>query len=241
MKEIYDVITKQSIVLEKGKLIKQSKELGFNYSSLQKLFFGDMKHLLGRYILPSNKNEIFTLIDFETNEKFECITASSLRYYFLRPLTLTESRYISTVRAGRQKIASVAGRSLYLEGQEKTKRFRKTKYGGEKLSSLIIENKLRNKIANCVRGRIKIALKSNKKNKSRELIGCSSEFLIGYLSSKFTEGMSLENHGKWHIDHIKPLSSFNLVDVEQQKIACHYSNLQPLWARDNIIKGDKLN
>lgn len=40
---------------------------------------------------------------------------------------------------------------------------------------------------------------------------------------------------------IKLLSSFNLVDVEQQKIACHYSNLQPLWARDNIIKGDKLN
>jgi hypothetical protein len=51
--------------------------------------------------------------------------------------------------------------------------------------------------------------------------------------------MSWENYGKWHIDHIKPLSLFDLEDPEQLKQACHYTNLQPLWAEENIRKGNR--
>lgn len=51
--------------------------------------------------------------------------------------------------------------------------------------------------------------------------------------------MTWENFGEWHIDHIVPLSKFNLTDYEQLKIACHFSNLQPLWAKDNLSKGNR--
>ena len=56
---------------------------------------------------------------------------------------------------------------------------------------------------------------------------------------KYTEGMNFENYGKWHIDHIIPLSSAGN-DLDRIKELCHYSNLQPLWAIDNIKKGNKI-
>ena len=51
--------------------------------------------------------------------------------------------------------------------------------------------------------------------------------------------MNWENYGKWHIDHIKPISKFDMTDQEEQKKCFHWSNLQPLWAEENISKGDK--
>ena len=72
-------------------------------------------------------------------------------------------------------------------------------------------------------------------------IGCSTHQLKEYIQSKFQEGMSWENYGPrgWHIDHIKPLSLFNLNDIEDFKKANHYTNLQPLWAEDNLKKSNK--
>lgn len=83
-----------------------------------------------------------------------------------------------------------------------------------------------------------------KKNGTRtvDLIGCSIDDLKKYLESKFTDGMSWENYGRagWHIDHVRPCASFDLTQETQQKICFHYTNLQPLWAADNIRKGDKV-
>jgi hypothetical protein len=78
-----------------------------------------------------------------------------------------------------------------------------------------------------------------KKNKTFDIIGCTPQELVCFLEKKFKEGMSWENHGiyGWHIDHIVPLSSAK--DEEELKKLCHYENLQPLWAIDNILKRDK--
>jgi hypothetical protein len=93
-----------------------------------------------------------------------------------------------------------------------------------------IAHKLRTRLNRAVRG------KSAVKN-----LGCEVSELKAHLEGQFTPGMSWENYGKWEIDHIKPLSSFNLEDPEQLKLACNYNNLQPLWKADNIRKHAKLD
>lgn len=70
-----------------------------------------------------------------------------------------------------------------------------------------------------------------------EYIGCDRNTLINHLENQFTDGMTWDNKGKWHIDHIIPLSSAK-TEEELYKL-CHYTNLQPLWGIDNIKKGSK--
>ena len=77
-----------------------------------------------------------------------------------------------------------------------------------------------------------------KAEKTELLLGCSVEFARRYLESLFLPGMTWDNHGEWHIDHIRPCASFSdLTQLEQQQECCHYTNLQPLWAEDNLSKG----
>ena len=82
-----------------------------------------------------------------------------------------------------------------------------------------------------------------KKIKTLELIGCTVTELRQYLEVQFTDGMTWKNYGRhgWHVDHIRPCASFDLTDPEQQRQCFHYTNLQPLWAVDNIRKGAKWN
>ena len=98
------------------------------------------------------------------------------------------------------------------------------------------------RLAYYLRVRLNKALKGNYKSGSavRDL-GCSVEELKIYLESLFRDGMNWGNHGEWHIDHKKPLDSFDLTDRTQLLEACHYTNLQPLWAKDNLKKGNKLS
>ncbi len=77
-----------------------------------------------------------------------------------------------------------------------------------------------------------------KAHNTEELVGCSIKHLMEHLEKQFTPGMNSANHVKWHIDHIRPCASFDLTDLKQQRQCFHYSNLQPLWARDNIEKAD---
>ena len=86
----------------------------------------------------------------------------------------------------------------------------------------------------------------NKRNLSTntfELIGCNRETFLSHIEKQFTEGMTWENYGLkgWHIDHITPLSSFDLIIESEVKKACHYTNLQPLWWYDNLEKGNKIS
>ena len=78
---------------------------------------------------------------------------------------------------------------------------------------------------------------AKKQVKTSELIGCDWKYLKNHLQKRFKKGMNWQNFGEWHIDHIKPMAHFNLLDVKQQYQCCNYKNLQPMWATDNLSKG----
>ena len=100
-----------------------------------------------------------------------------------------------------------------------------------------------------LRKRISKVIKRNKKsNSTKILLGCSLEYFKNYIFLKFKQGMSWDNYGtgynnkgmqEWHIDHIRACASFNLSKSEEQRKCFHYSNLQPLWAKENWSKGAK--
>jgi hypothetical protein len=92
-----------------------------------------------------------------------------------------------------------------------------------------------------VRNRLYSFLKNKnitKQNKTFDIVGCSPQFLKEYLENQFTNGMSWDNRCEWHIDHIIPLSSAT-TEEDIYKL-CHYTNLQPLWAEDNLSKSNKI-
>lgn len=87
----------------------------------------------------------------------------------------------------------------------------------------------------------KLIKRGDKSASTKVLLGCDRETFITHIEKQFKPGMTWDNwsmHG-WHVDHIRPLISFDLTVPEQQKAAFHYTNLQPLWAVENMIKGGK--
>ena len=103
-----------------------------------------------------------------------------------------------------------------------------------------IDNNFRLKIN--LRSRLTKAINSkNKSNNTMVLLGIPNiEFLWKHLEKTFKKGMTRENYGKWHVDHIIPCSSFDLSKPEEQFKCFHYSNLQALWAKENLSKNNKI-
>ena len=134
-------------------------------------------------------------------------------------------------RKNREKIKSRRAK-YYRKNREKHKEYCNKRY----------KNDENFKIRRLLRSRILHALKvqsAKKSNKTLELIGCSVNELWEHLEGQFTDGMTRQNQGEWHIDHIKPCAAFDLTDPKQQKECFNYKNLQPLWAQDNLKKSDK--
>ncbi len=109
------------------------------------------------------------------------------------------------------------------------------------------KNDLQFRLADLQRSRLRDALKGNQKVGSAVSdLGCTIPELQAHLEVRFKPGMAWKNQGRhkgrrcWEIDHIKPLSSFDLTDRKQFLAAVHYTNLQPLWAEENRSKGAKV-
>jgi len=128
----------------------------------------------------------------------------------------------------------ITSSKYYYKNKEQIFKYKKEKYKNDPIYKLI--HNTRRRIQKL------LTLKNIKKqNSTHELIGCTPKELKIYLEKQFKEGMTWNNHSirGWHIDHIKPCSLFNLVDIEEQKQCFHYTNLQPLWWYENLYKSNK--
>lgn len=131
-----------------------------------------------------------------------------------------------------------------LENEEYLKKYRKENRLNFRLYvKRRSENEPIFRFKNNVRRLILHSFKRGKKNfkkidRTEVILGCTIEHFISHISEKLKDGMSFENHGKWHIDHIIPLACAN---TEEEVIKLnHYTNFQPLWAKENLSKGKKL-
>lgn len=135
-----------------------------------------------------------------------------------------------------KKCSRKRGLKYYYENREylipQGSKRKKVKYNTDNFYKMRVTLSNRITIFFCKKG-----LSKNKKTK--EILGGSYKIIKKYIESKFSKGMSWENHGDWHIDHKIPLCAAN--NVEELHLLCHYTNLQPLWKKDNLSKNGKYN
>jgi hypothetical protein len=101
------------------------------------------------------------------------------------------------------------------------------------------------KLINNFRTAIYQVLKENNINKNGhyfEILKYTPEDLISHLETKFTDGMTWDNYGEWHVDHIKPISSYTILEIGDDEFMNCWSlnNLQPLWGKENIVKSNRV-
>jgi hypothetical protein len=134
------------------------------------------------------------------------------------------------------------GKSLFANKEEY--RIHKNEIRKEKRKFETINQKFADRIRTLIRNQIRRHCKRKKNTKTEILLGCNPNFFMKYLSNMFTEGMSWNNYGngkgKWNIDHIRPVSRFDLSNINEQKKAFNFTNCRPLWAIENIKKGNKI-
>lgn len=227
-------------------MIEQLKEFGLHHTAICHVLSGKKGSAQDRFILPKNKHLMFVLVDLDTGEEFECISSKSIFIHLNMPYNENEAKYVYELRRpnSQQSNASICGRVLCLKNCKPRQAGRTMKNFSSEIEKKRREAKIQRGLANNVRRRLILALKAkglNKKYKSSYMIGCSPKELRLYLESKFQNGMTWENYGKWHMDHIIPLSSFDLSKEEELLKAANYSNIQPLWAKDNYQKHSKLD
>jgi hypothetical protein len=161
----------------------------------------------------------------------ECVNITSKKYKLLNPDKIKLSRKKTYEK--HFDIISIKKKEYERKNKIKDNLRRKNKYHSDPLYKLKVN--LRRRILTYLNSKNII-----KSNTTFNIIGCSPEFLKQHIEELFSNEMSWENYGLfgWHIDHIIPLSSAK--NESEFYNLCHYTNLQPLWAEDNLKKSNKL-
>jgi hypothetical protein len=222
----------------------------FGRQSICKICFKDLEHK--RYL--ENKEKILKQKkEYYLNNKKEVLKQKSEYYNLNREFLLTNAKNYYYSHQEQIKNYREENKEHIAEITKKHRQERKEYYNNYKNTFDINRRKtdINFRIKCNLRTRLYNALKRNSKLSSTEqLLGCTVEEFKKYIESKFQPGMTWSNWGKgfgkkgkqeWHIDHIIPCVLFDLSNSEEQKECFHYSNLQPLWAKENLLKGKNYN
>lgn len=143
----------------------------------------------------------------------------------------------STDPAWREKV-NAATRKWHLENKDYVNAYKRKLNAERRKTDPVF------RIKSALRSRLRLVRKGERSSAAFKMLGCSIQEFRSHIESKFRDGMTWENWGRgwrgareWHLDHIRSLASFDLTDPEQVASACHFTNLQPLWAADNLSKG----
>lgn len=182
-----------------------------------------------------NKKRILVMRKKYSQDNHETILLKKKEYYRRNK---TRMNAVSKEYSKKNKVAIARYQKIWYKNNKKSV-MERTKNWSRNRNATNIQYRLTRQL----RSRLNSAIKNHSKTGSaiRDL-GCSIPELKIYLENKFQPGMSWENHSYrgWHIDHIIPLILFDLEDREQLLRAVHYTNLQPLWGKDNLKKGGRI-
>tara|TARA_R110002153_G_scaffold3119_1_gene14734 strand:+ start:172 stop:1005 length:834 start_codon:yes stop_codon:yes gene_type:complete len=172
--------------------------------------------------------------EYYKENKAACIERS-VRWY-------EENKQLTIERSAQRRINDPEGTAEYMSNYSKKNKddltIKRRQYVRKRRNedeSFKIKSNISRRIHHALNGQ-------NKSDSTTALLGCNYEHARAHIESQFTDGMSWSNWSMtgWHVDHIIPCASFDLTDPEQQRQCFHYTNLQPLWAIENIKKGDKM-
>ena len=142
--------------------------------------------------------------------------------------------------------ASAYSKEYNLKNQEKISVYNK-EYGSRPEARKKINERLRDRYNNDILYRLMQLLQKavwntfkgySKPEKTMKLLYCTLEQFKSHIEKQFTKGMNWENQGEWHLDHIKPMNAFDLLDENEKRYCNHWSNFQPLWGPENMSKKD---
>lgn len=245
MIDVYDLIDGKTYSMSSVEFKFKYKTHRNHFSNLR---LGKMPCIERRLILASRKDELIKVVkSIKTGKEYECFDRGTFILHMNGHIDFYEKMSISLVIREKAMTCSVGDDVFFLKKNEDKLYIRNfCKVKNSHLFKPEIEQKdIARKIAGAIRGRIRSCLmrRSFKKTlKSEQYIGCTFEFLLGYLEAMFQDGMTWENHGKgkndWQIDHIIPVNTFDLANNDERMKCFHYTNLRPLWAKDNWRRPD---
>jgi hypothetical protein len=193
----------------------------------------DKRRVTAKKWLEKNKEKHKEIIKNYLKKNPHMISSVRLKKYRENPKFVEKEKergrlyYQNNIEKEREK------RKQYYHKNKETERKKNNEWKKNKLKTDSLERMKKN-----IRDRIRKYLTGeNKSKRTFDIIGLDKEKFKSYIENKFTEGMTWENYGQWHLDHIKPLY---LSENEEDLIKLnHYTNLQPLWSEDNLKKNRK--
>jgi hypothetical protein len=182
-----------------------------------------------------NKEKILLRCKKNYIKNKERILKKSKEYY------QKNKKIINKRKRNYQKLYCSRNKEKILKWAKKARMKRKDKFN--KYIRDRLKTDINFKLRKTIRARIRLALKNDKKrSKTLKLLGVNNIITAKkHLEKLFKPRMTWKNHGKWHIDHIIPCSSFDLTKASEQRECFHYTNLQPLWASENLSKGNRIS
>lgn len=179
------------------------------------------------------EKEIVEFSDVKSSRCIKCNVTYMKEYYEKNKKRISEQK--KHYRKNNSEKIKKQKKKYYLENKDKINEYKRRWESNKRKTDILF------RLKQSVRHRINTIISRTNMVKSKssfDLVGIDVLELKQYLESKFIDGMSWDNYGVWHIDHVIPLSSAK--NEEELYKLCHYTNLQPLWGEENLKKGNKL-